>query len=170
MTPSRELVTESRLQENLRTSTGDEVSLSRSESDRQSGGQASDSTAPGISSTIAEHSLVLDGNPSGAAANAGTALACPHALLATADLKPDSQSTPTYVPLPTLRPEGSARDATTVTGSEDTGVPRVDARVRQLRVEQDSGVCLAGGRPGEARRQEVGSGEWEVLPPPYQEY
>ncbi|KAM5545306.1 hypothetical protein V8D89_000919 [Ganoderma adspersum] len=137
VTLPQESVTERRSQENLRPSTGDETSESCSESDRpRQSGQASDPTAPDISSTITERSLVLGGNPSGVAANAGTALAGPHAVVAHASSKPDSESTTADVPLPTLEPEGSVRDATR---GEDTSVPRAGVGVRRLLIEQDSG-------------------------------
>ncbi|KAM5536303.1 hypothetical protein V8D89_010039 [Ganoderma adspersum] len=170
--PSQGPVVASRSQETLRQSIGD-AAMSRSESEPRDSesGRSLDPTAPDISSTIAEFSLVLDGSASGTPTNVDTALALarPRAVVAHAlDSKPDSESTRVAdVPLQTPGPERSARDAATVAGGEDSvQTRRVGARVRRLPID-DGGVGLAGGggwvimrRDGRSSRSGTESGKY----------
>ena len=133
--------------------------------------------APDRSSAIPESSSATDGDgPSGADTNADFALAHPQAVVNGADSKEDtSESTAGNVGMqpapPSSDSEGNALDTVTPAGiGGEPSVPRAGARTRRLRVEGDSGVRLAGGRLGETRGEGVESGEWEVLPPPYQEF
>ena len=168
-------------QRNLTPSHRDST-LPPAESDEEgsSGSELSDLTAPYLSSAIAEASLILDDGPSGTPTeNDSQAIALTHL-----QMKPDSESTmpPSIrlqlsLPQATQRaagePERSERDGATVASGGDGSIPRAGARLRRLWIEEDSGVRLAGGRVGYTRgepEEETGSGEWEVLPPPYREF
>ena len=109
-----------------------------------------------------------------------TANRADHLIVASSpESKPDSQSTPGDLRLQQSPPcppviggpgRGDISDTATV-ARDESNVERGRARVRRLLVEEDSGVRLASGRSGDsALGEDTGSGEWEVLPPPYQEF
>ena len=149
------------------------AALSPSESGDEDSGQPSDPTAPHISSTIAEASLILEDVPSRPAIDAD-----PQVVATNTEAKQDSDATsavdPSFQASPPAMVDGRGRggepDTATVSRGE-VNVDRAGTRVRRLLIEEDSGVRLAGGRSGEsALGEDTGSGEWEVLPPPYQEF
>lgn len=142
------------------------------EEENEDAGEPSDPTAPHFSSTLAEPSIVGDHVPSRSSPDRDVER---QVIINRTEEKPESSSTPANLHAPTSRPiaaggsEGSVQDNVPVTGGDDR-VRGVGTRVRRVLIEEDGGIRLAGGRLGEAREEEVESGAWEVLPPPYQEY
>ena len=159
-------------QKNICLSPGD-VALPPPESGEEDSRQPSDPTEPHISSTIAEASLVIEDRPPGPAIDADTQIVATNTKAKSdsdviSAVHPSFQASPPTVV--NRRGRGGAPNAVTFAGDEGN-VERGRARVRRLLVEEDSGVRLAGGGSGEpALREDIGSGEWEVLPPPYQEF
>ena len=88
------------------------------------------------------------------------------------DTKPDSL--PRDLPAPPSRPSRGAVQSYAAVPTDERPTSEIGTRAQLMRFEEDGGVRLAGGLPGEVLPDELEdgseSGAWSVQPPPYQRF